>query len=131
MENNFTFVSMMKQIFALFLLVAFVVQTFSSGFIVLNYYTNIAAFAKNCVNKARPKMHCNGKCQVMKKLQEEEKRDQQMPERKFENKADLFFSQIIFYKIDPLIVGSFKAIAWDKNYLLPAFSFSYFHPPQV
>ena len=35
----------------------------------------------------------------MKKLQEEEKKDQQMPERKFENKTDLFFSQIVFYKI--------------------------------
>jgi hypothetical protein len=131
MENNSTFVPMLKQIFALFLLLAFVAQTFSSGFIMLNYFSNTAAFAKNCVNKARPKMHCNGKCQVMKKMQEDEKKDQQMPERKFENNADLFFSKSFFYTIDPVIVGSFKAIAIDKNYPLTGFSFSFFHPPQV
>ena len=55
----------------------------------LDYYTNTAAFAKNCVNKSRPKMHCNGKCQMMKKLLEEEKKDQQMPERKFEKKIEI------------------------------------------
>ena len=122
---------MFRQLTAIFLFATFVAQTFNGGFVTINYYTNPAAFAKNCVNKAKPKMHCNGKCQMMKKLQEEEKKDQQMPERKFENKADLFFSQLVFYKIDPLIVDSFKAITFDKNYPLTGISFSFFHPPQV
>ncbi len=65
----------------------------------LNYYVNTASFAKNCINKARPKMQCNGKCQVMKKLQEEEKNDQQMPGRKFANKADLFSSKYLLITI--------------------------------
>ncbi len=57
-------------------------QTFNRAAVVANYYTNTAAYAKNCVNKAKPQMHCNGKCQMMKKLKEEEKKEQQNNERK-------------------------------------------------
>ena len=28
-----------------------------------------------CINKAKPKFHCNGKCQMMKRLAQEEKHD--------------------------------------------------------
>lgn len=57
-------------------------QTFNRLVIVTEYYTNTAAFAKNCENKAKPQLHCNGKCQMMKKLKQEEKKDQQNSERK-------------------------------------------------
>ena len=43
------------------LLLAFVAQTFSKTFIVAGYYANTAAYAKNCENKAKTKMNCNGK----------------------------------------------------------------------
>ena len=56
-----------------------------------DYFINTTAYAKNCENKARPILHCNGKCQMMKKLKEEEKKEQQNPERKAENKNELFF----------------------------------------
>jgi hypothetical protein len=58
-------------------MVAFLLSTFSRSLVLVDYYTNPTAFVKNCQNKARPKMHCNGKCQVMKKLQDEEKKDKQ------------------------------------------------------
>ncbi|MFL5811765.1 MAG: hypothetical protein ACJ749_19740, partial [Flavisolibacter sp.] len=53
-------------------------------------------FAKHCENKARPIMHCNGKCQMMKKIQEEEKKEQQSPERKMENKNEVVSSKSFF-----------------------------------
>ena len=59
---------MCKQLTAAFLLLAFVAQTFKGPFILVDYYANTAAFAKNCINKAIAKMHCNGKCQLMKQL---------------------------------------------------------------
>ena len=34
-------------------------------------------------------MHCNGKCQMMKKLEQEEKNDQENLERKAENKNEI------------------------------------------
>jgi hypothetical protein len=51
-------------------------QTFSKWFVVIDYQLNRDFVAKAlCINKARPRMHCNGQCQVMKKLAEEEKQN--------------------------------------------------------
>jgi hypothetical protein len=122
-----------KQITSILLLLAFAIQTFSGGFVVLNYYTNTAAFAKNCVNKARPKMHCNGKCQMMKKLkEEEEKKDQQLPERKVENKIEVLSSKSFFYSAATAFsVIASKATTVEKDYPLTDISYSFFRPPQV
>ncbi len=80
---------------AFILIIAFFAQSFSKGLIIANYYSNTQAYAKNCINKAKPKMHCNGKCQMMKKLKQEENKDSQNPDRKNEVKTDvLFFAQI-------------------------------------
>jgi hypothetical protein len=74
------------------LLVAFAMQTFQKSLIVIGYYANTTAFAKNCENKARPVIKCHGKCQMMKKLKAEEKKEAQSPERKSENKTEVLFS---------------------------------------
>ena len=122
----------MKQLTAIFLIVAFAIQTFSSGFVVLDYYGNTASFAKNCENKARTKMHCNGKCQMMKKLKQEEKQDQQNPERKSENKIEVLSSKSFFYSsatgFSSIVI---KAATVEKNYPLTDIAYSFFHPPQV
>ncbi len=41
-------------------------------------------------------MHCNGKCQLMKRLKEQEKKEQQMPERKADNKNEVTSSESFF-----------------------------------
>lgn len=64
------------------LLAAMLMQTLNRGCIVWSYYINSASYAKNCENKAKPQMHCNGKCQMMKKLKQEEKKDAGTPERR-------------------------------------------------
>lgn len=86
-----------KIITALVFLVTFTCQTFYKAFIVFDYAANTAAYAKNCVNKSRPKMHCNGKCQMMKKLKEQEKKDAQNPDRKAENKNENILSSKSFF----------------------------------
>ena len=123
---------MFKQIAVIFLICAFAAQAFSGGFIMLNYYTNTTAFVKNCENKARPKMHCNGKCQMMKKMKEEEKQDQQNPERKTENKNEVLSSKSFFYSTATVFsVILLKAIPVEKKYPLTAIAYSFFHPPQI
>ena len=52
----------------------------------VGYYLNKEAYAKNCVNKTKPISKCHGKCQMAKKILEQEKQDEQAPERKPENK---------------------------------------------
>jgi hypothetical protein len=63
----------MKGIATVILLLLFTVQTFSKWMWVLDYNLNQAYIAKNlCINKARPKLHCNGHCQLRKKMAEDE-----------------------------------------------------------
>jgi len=81
---------LIKYISALVLLLAFSLQCFHKAFIVVDYYQNTNAYAKECINKSRPKMHCNGKCAMMKKLKADEKKDADNPERKSENKNETF-----------------------------------------
>jgi hypothetical protein len=122
---------MFKKITATILLLAFVSQTFAGPFIMLDYFVNTASYAKNCVNKAKPKMHCNGKCQAMKKIQEEEKKDQQNAEEKAASKLQVlssrsFFSLLIIPAIssNKILFHTFSDSPVDRN-------LSVFHPPKV
>lgn len=64
--------------------------------IVAAYYLNKTAFAKNCENKEKPALQCKGKCQVAKKIQEEEKKDRQEAEGNFAAKQDVISSKSFF-----------------------------------
>jgi len=55
-------------------------QMFRGDFIILDYYTHQQAFSAACINKDKPQMHCNGKCQMYKKMQQEHQQDQSHPE---------------------------------------------------
>ena len=100
----------------------------------VDYYTNAGKYAKNCENKAKPRMHCSGKCQMMKKLQQEEKKDQENPERKSENKNESVLSSKSFFAI----VNRTYKTAIEKQ-LFPQISDGYaynctntiFHPPKM
>lgn len=123
---------MFKPIAAILLIIAFIAQTFSGGLVMINYYTNTAAFAKNCENKARPKMHCNGKCQMMKKLKQEEKQDQQNPERKSEVKVQELSSKSFYHSnIAAVSLLTVKATPVEKNDAVTDISYAFFHPPQA
>ncbi len=122
---------MFKQITVILLISAFATQTFNNGFVMLNYYTNTAAFAKNCVNKAQPKMHCNGKCQMVKKLKAEESKDQQMPERKLEKKIEITSNNTPTYNIHFTIGIVSNVTVFDKNYLLANIAYPFFRPPKI
>ena len=91
---------MFKIITTTILFIALIVQNFNRTIIVTSYYTNTEAYAKNCINKAKPKLLCNGKCQMAKQLQEEEEKDQQNAERKIVKEEVLssksFFTVLVF-----------------------------------
>ncbi len=88
-----------KQLIATVFLLAFALQTFNKSFVVYDYYANTTSYAKNCINKAKPQLHCNGKCQMMKKLQEQEKKDQQNQERKGNYKQLITLSSKSFFAV--------------------------------
>lgn len=79
-------------------------------------------------------MHCNGKCQMMKKLEQEEKKDQENPERKSENKNEIILSTKSFFAT---VSAQFILLRKSKK-ILPSsegksidHSFDIFHPPQA
>ncbi|MGC4100411.1 hypothetical protein [Ferruginibacter sp.] len=123
---------MFKQFTAIFLLTAFLAQTFTGSLIRLDYYANTAAYAKNCINKARPKLHCNGKCQAMKKMQEEEKKEQDNTERKYAGKTNVLSSKSFFYSTQNRPFSFIdQSPAIEIAYPLCDISYSFFHPPQA
>jgi hypothetical protein len=54
------------------------VSVFSQGILVVRYYMNQKMIATRlCENRNRPMLHCEGKCVLAKKLQQQEKQQQQ------------------------------------------------------
>lgn len=100
----------------------------------MDYYTNTEAFAKNCENKDKPQLHCDGKCQMMKALNKEDKKDQENPERKAENKNEITLSSRSFFADVPIYIAqltSIEKISSHSNGEIIDRCFDIFHPPQV
>lgn len=121
---------MLRQLSATILLLAFSVQTFSNPLIMLGYYANSNAYATNCINKTRPKLHCNGKCQAMRKMQQEEKKDQQMPERKPGNEAQVLFAGTHFADLHFPLINKMIQPLYKSPYFPSGPAIAVFHPPQ-
>jgi hypothetical protein len=121
-----------NQLIALIFFAAIFAQTFSKVFIVADYFGNTGKYAKNCINKAKPKMRCNGKCQMMKKLKQEEEKDQQNQERKNQHESIVLSSKSFFPSINFSILStvtltySIDNVANEQK--MPR---SIFHPPSA
>ena len=112
---------------------AFMLQTFSQGFIIADYYVHTAAYAKVCINKSRPALHCNGKCQMMKKMQEAEKKEQENAERFGNLKLDVLSTRSYYPSIIPPAGALILAV---KNPNEPSFRHTdqaddFFQPPRL
>jgi hypothetical protein len=97
---------MFRFVSSFILIIAFAIQTFQMGGMVIGYYLDSAPYSKNCENKAKPVLKCNGKCQLAKKILEKQKQDERSPERKSENKSEVIgitpcFAILPFQKIRP------------------------------
>jgi hypothetical protein len=69
-----------KPFFAYLLMALVLLQTFSRELLVVNFTLNRATItARFCVNKARPALHCDGKCYFAKKLKQQEERESKAP----------------------------------------------------
>ena len=125
----------MKFVLVPILMMMLLAQTFSKWLVVFEYNLNMDFIAQNlCVNKAKPKLHCNGKCQMMKRLAEEEKQNSsdktnhtfkiRIPEVLFSNEPDqpaipLLAPSASLYNEEPPV------------FIHNAPSFAIFHPPAL
>jgi hypothetical protein len=122
----------MKFIIASILFLALLAQTFDSAFITFGYYMNTSAYSKTCENKDKPMLHCCGKCQLRKRLQQEEK-DKQAADKRGENKNEIVLSSRSFFTtIIPIVTCElniqYPPYSGDKETRMPR---SVFHPPSV
>ena len=63
----------LKYLLSTILLFAIIIQSLGSMVVIAAFELNRDYIAKNlCVNRSKPKMHCNGKCHMHKMLQKEE-----------------------------------------------------------
>lgn len=81
---------MVKQVTTALLLLVFLLQTFSRTAIVVDFYANQSYIAKFlCENRDKPKLKCCGKCQLNKRLKQEEKKEEQNPDRKIDMRYEI------------------------------------------
>ncbi|KAA2242553.1 hypothetical protein F0L74_08435 [Chitinophaga agrisoli] len=122
----------MKQVAAILLLIGVLGQTFSKALIIAEYELNKEYIAKNlCVNRSRPKMHCNGRCHMMKQLKQEEKKDQENPERRLENKLEIICAAFHPDHLALTQVITFIQYPVFQENTCTDFVAAPFHPPQA
>jgi len=122
----------LKNFITIFLLLAILIQTFSSFVYDAAYVLNknyIAA--KLCVNKSKPAMHCNGKCFLARQQQKEEQRDDKSANTKKEKFEVQLFSIPSAINLEADFVSNDIAYNDFINFLLPGFHTSVFHPPST
>ncbi len=115
------------------MIISLLAQSMRKNIILISYLTNTEVYQKKCVNKARPKMHCNGKCQMAKKMQEEDNAEQKDPGKGFK------YADFSFIKT-PGFTGVEQAMLFDsysKVFLQLSIGYtiersrSFFRPPDI
>ena len=122
---------MVRKFITLVLLVAFAMQTFSRVVIVFGFYANQKTIAATlCENKDKPVLKCEGKCLLAKKLQAAEKKDQQHPEQKTENKPEDLSSRSFYSVLSGSMITDIARVYEKGPFGKPIHrSFTVFHPP--
>ena len=121
---------MFRQIATILLLVAFSAQTFNRAVIIVGYYVNTASFVDKCENKAAPELDCEGKCQVTKKIKDEDKKEQQNPERKVSNHNEVISSKSFYCSLLSEIPTIADPYFISYKFFLPKdLQSEIFHPP--
>jgi hypothetical protein len=121
--------------FLSYLLISLVLlQTFSREVLVVDFTLNQATItARFCVNKARPQLHCDGKCYFAKQLKKQEERENKAPnslKERLEMLPAAFRSLVppmpVQWASAPVGYGCYR-LAW-----VPANAArGVFHPPQA
>lgn len=127
------FCNTVKKIIASILLFAFWGQTFNQGWYCIGYLVQQKEYMKQCVNRYRPQLHCDGKCLLMKKIEAQEKKENgQAPEMKYAGKTEVLSSKSFFVQSlsMPVITDACYRIASDAGSPVDQPS-SVFHPPTV
>ena len=120
----------MKYTLVILLFTALIAQTFSRSLAMADYMVNLEAYKKSCINKARPKLNCNGKCQMLKKMKTQQGETETNAPAPKSNQLEVVLSSKSFFPSIEVVsttkISTFYTYNDDfsSNYLG-----SIFHPP--
>ncbi len=86
-----------------------------------------------CVNKAKPSIHCNGKCYLAKKLKAQEKKESELPKFLKELPELTWFVNNFNFSIPKktLLSNQSDIFSWYSFGYFSSFSPSIFQPPRA
>lgn len=125
----------MKFLITIFSVVLITLQIFAPSLLVSLFYANQKAIAeKYCINKTKPKLHCDGKCYLRKKLNQingSDTNDNNNSEWNINLRVDPFVV-CQKHKIEFCFINGIKDFQLYKSSYYPeSFSANIFRPPVV
>ena len=123
---------LLKAFTAILLVTCITIESTSKGGILISYLANKQYIAENfCANKSNKKLHCNGKCYLIKQLKEEEKKEQSPAQP-----INKMYDEEFIMDLPETSVNSRKSDVVVSTGLIPLntqynshFSSDIFHPP--
>lgn len=124
---------MNKQIITVFFLLTWLCQLSDRYFVMLEFFLNQDYIAQNlCENRDKPKMHCNGKCHLTKQLKETDRKNQENPERRNDNKSEYYYVSLAFSELTSKYIFINSPQYHRQTIGCPVdHSYGFFHPPTV
>lgn len=122
----------MKFSIVILLFTALLAQSFSRSLALTDYLFNLEAYNKKCINKAKPMLNCNGKCQLLKKTKQqtgENGSSSEMP--KFDEPDFVWSSKSHFPSLRFPLLNIDPIFNESTILLLPNHFGTIFHPPSV
>lgn len=121
----------MKYFISIALVFSFLLQNVSKLIIVINFQINQEYIAKNlCVNRDKPDSCCEGKCELKKQLDEEDKK-QELPANTFKDK----FEKQNYYSPTMSVLNANSSEATPNfkylSYITDSGLRQVFHPPPL
>jgi hypothetical protein len=122
----------LKHTIVILLFTALIAHTFSRSLVLADYMVNLDAYKKACVNKAKPMMHCNGKCQMLKKMKKQEgDNGTSAPAPKFNQPDFVLSSKSFFPTLEFATTSNSKRFYNYKSSFASNYIGTIFHPPGV
>lgn len=122
---------MFRSCIAFLLILSLTAANFSRLFIYAGFEWNKGFIASAlCENKARPQLHCNGKCYLKKKLKDAEKKEKNQ-ER--ESQKPFFMDALVAQAIclDQSFSYIGRSLVFELSSHTPRYSTTIFHPPKA
>ena len=119
----------MQRIIGYILLSSFLLHTFSSLIINVDYQVNLERIVEEfCINKDKPELECNGKCHLAEQLANEEERKGEEEIRVLEVPCVNLSISHVSTVVSPVFVKKYSQIPYQNTYTF-LLKRGVFHPP--